>query len=115
MAVWFYKWLLLPFLLPFPGQGPEMPHPFHVSVTEINHNGADRSLEVSCKLFVDDFERALSEAYRTRADLINPPSRPAMDSLVRRYMLGHLGLAVNGQPRSWNYVGFEHEQESVYV
>jgi hypothetical protein len=35
------------------------PHPFYVSVTEISQNATDKSLEVSCKFFADDFEQTL--------------------------------------------------------
>ena len=44
-------------------------HPFHVSTTEINHNTSDKTLEISCKVFTDDFESALTKQYHTKADL----------------------------------------------
>ena len=36
-------------------------HPFFVSVTEINHNAKNHSVEVSCRMFYDDLERALDD------------------------------------------------------
>lgn len=40
-------------------------HPFHVSTTEINHNAKDKSLEITCRIFTDDFEAILGKNYKT--------------------------------------------------
>lgn len=89
-------------------------HPFHVSVIEIEHNASDKTLEVSCKIFTDDFETTLAKNYNAKVDLINPPNIAAMDTLVKKYILSHLSLKVNGKPVSINYIGFEHEKEAVF-
>ena len=91
MAASVYKWLFIPLLVVFisayttpGGAGKAAAHPFHVSVTEIEHNAADKTLEISCKIFTDDFETILAKNYNTKVDLINPPNKPAMDSLVKK-------------------------------
>src|SRR6476661_2375693 len=45
--------------LPTAQRGAGAPHPFHVSTTEINHNATDKTLEISCRIFTDDFESCL--------------------------------------------------------
>jgi len=89
-------------------------HPFHVSVVEINHNAADKTLEISCKIFTDDFEKVLTQNYKTKVDLINPPNKAAMDTLVKKYVLSHLSIIADGKPVLLSYVGFERENEAVY-
>jgi hypothetical protein len=112
MAARFFKWsfILLAWVLFL-----SWTHPFHMSVVEMNHNAQDKTLEISCKIFTDDFEKVLAKNYNTKADLTNPPNKPAMDSLVKKYILNHLGLNVNGKPVSLLYVGFETEKEASYV
>ncbi len=112
MASSFYKWLILPALALILLSG--LPHPFHVSVVEINHNAADKTLEISCKIFTDDFEKVLAKNYNTKADLTNPPNKAAMDSLVKKYIISHLGLKANGKNVSLVYVGFETDKEASY-
>lgn len=115
MASSLYKWLLLPILaLGIPATTPNDVHPFHVSVIEINHNAAEKTLEISCKLFTDDFEKILGKNYNTKVDLINPPDKSRMDSLVKKYVLSHFSLKANGRPVIMNYLGFEHETEAAY-
>ena len=98
---------------PTPGQWAGR-HPFHVSVVEINHNAGEKSLEISCKIFTDDFEKVLAKNYKTKVDLINPPNKPAMDSLVKKYLLSHLSIKANGRPVLLNYLGFENDHEAAF-
>jgi len=128
MAASIYKWFNFSFfsaILLFAGKNdstvPGSPlwangglHPFHVGVVEIEHNAADKTLEISCKIFTDDFETTLAKNYNAKVDLINPPNIAAMDTLVKKYILSHLSLKVNGKPVSFTYVGFEHENEAVF-
>lgn len=90
-------------------------HPFHVSVTEINHNAPDKTLEISCKLFTDDFEGVLAKNFKTKVDLINPPNKASMDTLVKKYINSHLSIKTNGKPIKFSYLGYEHDKEAVFV
>ncbi|MEI8059397.1 MAG: DUF6702 family protein, partial [Ferruginibacter sp.] len=58
-----YKWLMLftwvNFTMsPVASEAPVCNHPLFVSVTEIEHNAKDKTLEISCKIFTDDFENS---------------------------------------------------------
>ena len=89
-------------------------HPIHVSVTEINHNATDKTLEISCKLFTDDFEKVLAQIYKTKVDLINPPDRPAMEKLVSDFIQKHLTLKIDDKPVTLSYLGYEKDNDAVY-
>lgn len=108
-----YKWLFLP-LLALLLAGRPVPHPFHVSVVEINHNAVEKTLEISCKIFTDDFEKVLAKKYNTKVDLINPSDKAPMDSLVKKYLLSHLSVSANSKPVSLNYLGYEQDKEAAY-
>jgi len=89
-------------------------HPFHVSVIEINHNATDKTLEISCKIFTDDFEKVLAKNYKTKVDLINPPDKAKMDTLIKKYLFSHLSVKANGKPVVFDYLGFENDHEAAY-
>ena len=112
MASVVYKWLFLPITAVILLSAT--PHPFHVSVEELNHNAQDKTIEISCKIFTDDFEKILSKNYNAKADLTNPPNKAAMDSLVKKYIFSHFALKVNGRPVPLVYVGFETDKEASY-
>ena len=115
MAASVYKWLFIALLaVPLTSATPVLLHPFHVSVTEIEHNASGKTLEISCKIFTDDFETILAKNYKAKVDLINPPNKAAMDTLVKKYILSHLSVRANGKFLVLNYVGFENESEAAY-
>ncbi len=114
MAASVYKWLILPLMAGVLLSASPVPHPFHVSVVEINHNATDKTLEISCKIFTDDFEKILAKNYSTKVDLINPPDKSKMDSLVKKYVISHLIIKTDGKPVVLNYLGYENESEAAY-
>lgn len=113
MAITLYKWFfLLNSLLPLPADRPV--HPLYVSITEINHNAADKTLEISCKLFTDDFEKALFDTYHKKTDLTTPKDKAEADKLVADYIRKHLVIRVDGKPVTPDFVGFERERDAVW-
>lgn len=94
--------------------GQRVDHPFHVGVVEIEYNAGEHILELSCKLFTDDFENVLRTRFSVPIDLGNPVKRASMDSLVARYIREELVLSVNGKKISGKYLGFEQDKEAIY-
>ena len=43
-------------------------HPIYVSVTEIEHNAKDNTLEISCKIFTGDLEAVLRKNNKIKVD-----------------------------------------------
>lgn len=89
-------------------------HPFYVSVTEINHNAADKNLEISCKIFTDDFETALFKSTGVKIDLFNPKDKQATDKVVAAYIKKHLVIKLDNKAVTLEFVGFERESEAVW-
>ena len=106
------KWLFISLsLLPF---GENSHHPIFVSVTEIEHNAKEKTLEISCKIFTDDFEKALRSFYKTHVDLLDEKIKPAMDKLVNDYVQKHMKILVDGKLAGLQFIGFEKIEEGIY-
>lgn len=119
MAILLFKWLLLSLLTGSgydqnPANQHSTNHPFYISVTEINHNAADKNLEISCKIFTDDFESALTKAAGTKVDLFNPKDKAAVDKHITTYIRKHLVVKIDGKPAVLEFIGFEREEEAVW-
>lgn len=89
-------------------------HPFYVSVVEINHNAADKTLEISCKIFTDDFEKTLAAKYKTSVDLSNPKDRTAVEKQISDYISDHLSLIADNKPVNFHYLGYEISEEAAW-
>ena len=106
MAAIVYKWFLTSLVSFF--------HPFFVSVTEMNHNAKDKTLEISCKLFADDFEKGLEQVYKTPVDITNPKDKKQTEQYISDYLKKHLLLKIDGKAVSIEYLGFEKEGEAAW-
>ena len=85
-----------------------------VAVTEINHNAADRNLEISCKIFTDDFETAINKTFNSKVDLFNPKNKEEADRLILEYISRHLQIKLDGRAQKLQFVGFERENEAIW-
>jgi hypothetical protein len=89
-------------------------HPIFMSVTEIEHNAKTKSLEISCKVFTDDFEKHLRTIYRTKIDLLDLKTHETMNKFVNEYIQKHLQIVVDGKQVSMKFLGYEQIEEGIY-
>ena len=106
-----FKWLLIGGLVI--NSPATLKHPIFVSVTEIEHNAKEKTLEISCKIFTDDFEKALHQSYKTYVDLLQPKDKNAMNKLVADYVQKHLLLKVDGKIVALQFIGYEQNEEGI--
>jgi hypothetical protein len=111
MASILFKWLLIGGLVLNPSSATY--HPIFVSVTEIEHNAKDKTLEISCKIFTDDFEKTLRQTYKTYVDLLKPKDKNAMNKLVADYVQKHLQIKVDGKAATLQFLGYEQDEEGI--
>jgi len=88
-------------------------HPIYVSVTEIEHNAKDKTLEISCKIFTGDLEAVLGKNIKIKVDLLAPTDKKAMEVLVSNYIQKHLKIIVNEKPVLLSFVGYEQNEETI--
>lgn len=111
MVHFLFKWLMVGgFLL---NQPVTTHHPIYVSVTEIEHNAKDKTLEISCKIFTDDFEKTLRQTYKTYVDLLQPKDKNAMNKLVSDYVEKHLQIKADGKAVALEFIGYEQQEEGI--
>jgi len=102
MAASLFKWLIL-FI-----------HPLYITVTDIDHNAKDKTLEISCKMFTNDFEAALEKTAHTKVDLSDPKNKTNTDKLIADYITRHLVVKVDGRPVTLQFVGTEKEEDGTW-
>jgi hypothetical protein len=112
MASILFKWFFVASLGLYSNAGSL--HPLYVSVTEIEHNAKEKTLEISCKIFTDDFEKTLRNAYHERIDLLDPAKKDAMNKLVNDYVQKHFAISLEGKSAAMRFIGFEQVEEGIY-
>ncbi len=90
-------------------------HPFFINVVDIHENKAEKSLEISVRIFTDDFEKTLRKNNpNAKVDLSRTDNAVAMGTLIKTYIPQHLNLFVNGKTVLLTYIGYEKNEESIW-
>ncbi len=113
MVSFVYKYLFVFALLGIATNKSSDKHPIFVSVTTIDHNAANKTLEISCKIFTDDFETILRKTYHKKVDLLNPAFAETMKPLVNDYIQKHLAISADGKLVTLKFLGFEQQEEGI--
>lgn len=89
-------------------------HPFYISVTSIEHKKNDKILEISCRIFFDDLEDALSKKYGHRFSLMKPTDRSTVDKYLADYLKKNLVIITDGKVQELRYIGYEIEEDAAW-
>ena len=84
-------------------------HPIHISVTQIDHKASEKSLQITIKVFSDDFEKSLL----THSRLSKLPEN--QEELILGYFKNALIIKVNGKAMNYRWVGYETETDAHFV
>ena len=115
MAASLFKWFFSVLLcLPVGRYGSEGIHPLYISVLEINHNAKEKTLEISCKIFTNDFEIALEKLAHAKVDLSDAAGKKNADKWIADYVAQHLQLKVDGRVVSYHFAGSEKESDGTW-
>ena len=99
-------------LLPLAGAGPAR-HAYHSTLTELRYNAAKKQLELSVKVFTDDFERALSQGQPAHVNLTEAGPRPLV--LASAYLRRTLQVStVAGAPLQLQVLGMQAENDGYW-
>ncbi len=90
-------------------------HPYHVSATEMEYDVKSQRVEISTKIFTDDFETVLSKIYKQRTDLANPELKTQMTVLVNKYITTHLTLKTGDKLLPLRLYDWEVDHEAVII
>ena len=99
-------------LLPLAGAAPAL-HAYHSTITELRYNAAKKQLELSVKVFTDDFEKALSLGQPTHVNLTEAGPRPLV--LASAYLARTLQVSTTaGAPLQLQVLGMQAENDGCW-
>ena len=103
---------LLVLLFPLAGAAPAL-HAYHSTITELRYNAAKKQLELSVKVFTDDFEKALSQGQPAHVNLTDAGPRPLV--LASAYLRRTLQISTTaGAPLQLQVLGMQAENDGYW-
>ncbi len=114
VAALLYKWLMISLLnaglatgITTGFQTASSNHPFFISVTQITHNKDQKAFEITCKIFADDFEQALKQAYKKTIDFSSNANELENNKIINIYIQKHLSVSVDARLNVLQYEGMK--------
>lgn len=89
-------------------------HPYYISMIDVNHNAKDATVEISVRIFTEDFEKTLQKKTTIPLDILKPKDNTFLDKQIQQYLSDKIRIKVNGQPVTLTYLGHEVQNESVW-
>jgi hypothetical protein len=90
-------------------------HPFYVGLMEIHYKKADLKLEITHKAFFDDLEHALSETTNKKWRFELHSDNQKFKTILENYIKSHFKFVINGKTFDYDFLGFEKEDDVVYI
>jgi hypothetical protein len=99
-------------LFPLGGAAPAL-HAYHATITELRYNPAKKQLELSVKVFTDDFEKAISQGQPAHVNLTDAGPRPL--ALSTAYIQRTLQVSTPaGAPLPLQVLGMQAEKDGYW-
>ena len=87
-------------------------HKYYISVTQINYIKKQASIQITSRIFIDDFENALKLNYDEK--LVLDENEPdIIDTYMTKYLQDNIKLFVNEHPVTFNFIGKEYDGDVV--
>ncbi|PKD18222.1 hypothetical protein APR41_03470 [Salegentibacter salinarum] len=90
-------------------------HEFYLSVTEIEYNNEEQSLQIITRVFIDDFQKVLNERYDADIQLSEEAEEGAVTEYISKYLNQKLRLKTNGEELQLNYLGKEYDADQLVL
>ncbi len=88
-------------------------HPFHISVCELVYADESDTFEISCRIFMDDLELALTQRTRVQ-NYFETRNSASVNRDLADYLLENLTLHLDNKPARPEFIGFEIEEDVVW-
>ncbi|MBI6115783.1 DUF6702 family protein [Salegentibacter maritimus] len=90
-------------------------HEFYLSVTEIEYNRQQQSLQIITRVFIDDFQNVLNQRYGAKLQLSEEAEEGAIAGNISKYLQQKLKLRVHGEELQLNYLGKEYDADQLIL
>lgn len=84
-------------------------HKFYVSIYQIHAAPEKEMLQITSRIFMDDLNAVLYRNYHKKTHLGEKNESPEDVVLMKKYILEHFSIKVNGLPKAIHYLSKDYE------
>ena len=86
-------------------------HKFYISVTSVEYSDKDRALQITTRIFIDDFEKVLQERYGITGSLATKEESDMADAYIEKYLRTKFMVEINDRPVDFDFLGKEYDND----
>jgi hypothetical protein len=90
-------------------------HKFYMSITDMEYNPENKSLQIVMKLFADDIEAVLENENNVRIILGSEKEHPKTDEYLTKYIGTHFFIEQSRGSKQISFVGKEVDKDYTWV
>lgn len=90
------------------------PHPYYIGLSELQFYPTEKRMELSIRLFTDDFESALLKSYGTSSDLLKGVNKPEINEKIKTYLRQKVKIKLGTEQLQLSYIGYEIEADASW-
>ena len=84
-------------------------HKHYVSVTNVKYSKKDAAIQITSRIFIDDFERLLQERYALKANLATDDELSVAQEYIEKYIVEKFEVKLDAQTVSYNFIGKKYD------
>jgi hypothetical protein len=82
-------------------------HAFHICKTDMVYKPAEKSLQITMHIFIDDLELALEKQGQSKLFIGTEKEKSGANDLIINYLQKNLNLQINGKKTAYAWIGKE--------
>lgn len=86
-------------------------HKFYVSVTNVTYSDKDEAIQITSRIFIDDFEKVLHERYGFNAELATKNESKEADTYIGKYLQAKFIVEIDGENAPYNFIGKKYDAD----
>lgn len=90
-------------------------HKFYVSVTQVDYVPSKKRIEITSRIFIDDFEKALNKRYNKKVNLTSTRELPEANELIKGYLNEKIKISINKKPQEIEFLARELEGDVLIL
>tara|TARA_R110002049_G_scaffold993_3_gene7151 strand:+ start:27785 stop:28258 length:474 start_codon:yes stop_codon:yes gene_type:complete len=88
-------------------------HKYYISVTEIDYVKEKKSVQITTRIFADDFEKLLRTRYDKNIMLDDANETRSTELYIEKYLKEKITIKINGKETSFDFIGKEYDVDIV--
>ena len=90
-------------------------HKYYVSVTSVNYSDKEHTLQITSRVFIDDFDELLKQRYDIKSNLATKNENKQAEDYIKKYLKQKFHIYINGEEVKVNYIGREYDVDNIVI